>query len=50
VYPSGVATVFKHADKPVITLVTCEDYKEQSNTYLSRRMVRAALVSVTKEK
>jgi len=39
--------VFKHADKTVITLLTCEDYREASLTYTSRRMVRAVLVSVT---
>jgi LPXTG-site transpeptidase (sortase) family protein len=50
VYPSNTTTVFKHADKPVITLITCEDYKETSQTYSFRRMVRAALVSITKEK
>jgi len=41
---------FKHDDKPVITLITCEDYNETSDTYAYRRMVRAVLVSVTKEK
>jgi LPXTG-site transpeptidase (sortase) family protein len=48
--PLGTSTVFKHAEKPVLTLVTCEDYKEKSETYSSRRMVRAVLVSVTNEK
>ncbi|MEP7135784.1 MAG: sortase, partial [Chloroflexota bacterium] len=43
-------TVFKHEDKSVITLITCENYKEDSNTYAYRRMVRAMLVSVAKEK
>ena len=43
-------TAFKHEEKSVITLLTCESYKEASNTYAYRRMVRAILVSVTKEK
>ena len=50
VSPSDTASVFKHANKTVITLITCEDYMEKSQTYLSRRMVRAVLISVTKEK
>jgi LPXTG-site transpeptidase (sortase) family protein len=50
VSPSSTTTVFKHADKPTITLVTCEDYKEASQTYSHRRMVRAVLVSVTNDK
>jgi len=43
-------TAFKHEDKSVITLITCETYMETSNNYAYRRMVRAMLVSVTKEK
>lgn len=43
-------TAFKHNAKSVITLITCEDYKEFSNTYSYRRMVRAVLVSVVWEK
>ncbi len=43
-------TAFKHEDKSVITLITCESYKEVSGTYTYRRMVRAVLMSVTKEK
>ena len=50
ILPSGTTTVFKHADKPVITLVTCEGYKETSQTYSYRRMVRAVLVSVKNDK
>jgi LPXTG-site transpeptidase (sortase) family protein len=48
--PSNIKAAFKHEEKPVITLITCEDYMEKSQTYLSRRMVRAVLVSVVKEK
>jgi LPXTG-site transpeptidase (sortase) family protein len=48
--PSNTAAAFKHEEKTWITLLTCEDYKETSKTYLSRRMIRAALISVTKEK
>ena len=48
--PSNTAAAFKHEEKTWITLITCEDYKELSKTYSSRRMIRAALVSITKEK
>jgi LPXTG-site transpeptidase (sortase) family protein len=47
---ANVKTAFKHEDKPVITLLTCESYQEVSNMYARRRMVRAMLVSVAKEK
>jgi LPXTG-site transpeptidase (sortase) family protein len=50
VKPADTKTVFIHADAPVITLVTCEEYMEATQTYASRRMVRAVLVSVVKEK
>ncbi len=46
---SNKASVFKHEEKSWITLVTCEDYKEQSQKYLYRRMVRAVLISVGSE-
>jgi LPXTG-site transpeptidase (sortase) family protein len=48
--PTSLSTVFKHEEKSWITLVTCEDYKELSKTYSYRRMVRAVLISVDKEK
>ena len=47
---TDVKTVFKHEDKSVITLITCESYKEITNTYAYHRMARAILVSVTPEK
>lgn len=48
--PNNVSAMLKHEEKTWITLITCEDYKEQSQTYSSRRMVRAVLVKVTGEK
>ena len=48
VAPNDSAAVFKHADKPVLSLLTCEEYIEASQTYASRRLVRAVLVSVVK--
>jgi len=48
--PSSITTAFKHEEKTWITLLTCEDYQELSKSYSSRRMVRAILVSVIKEK
>jgi LPXTG-site transpeptidase (sortase) family protein len=47
--PTNVSAMLKHEEKSWITLVTCEDYKEQSKTYSSRRMVRAVLIKVTTE-
>jgi LPXTG-site transpeptidase (sortase) family protein len=40
------SSVMKHEEKPWLTLVTCKDYDERTDTYLSRLIVRAALVSV----
>lgn len=48
--PINVSAMLKHEEKAWITLITCEDYKEKSQTYASRRMVRAVLVKVTEEK
>lgn len=50
VLPSNLTSVFKHEDRSWVTLVTCEDYKEQSGMYSYRRMIRAVLISVTEEK
>jgi len=49
VLPTNISTVFEHEVISWITLITCEDYKEQSLMYSSRRMVRAVLVSVKAE-
>jgi sortase A len=40
------ASVLKHEEKPVLTLVTCKDYDAKTNSYLKRVVVRAVLVSV----
>jgi len=48
--PTDTAAMLKHADKSSLTLITCEDYQEKTQKYSSRRLVRAVLVSVTKEK
>ncbi len=37
-------SLFQHEEKPWLTLVTCADYDEASGTYLSRLVVRAALI------
>ncbi len=47
---SNKTIAFKHEEKSWVTLITCEDYKEQARKYLYRRMVRAVLVSMISEK
>jgi LPXTG-site transpeptidase (sortase) family protein len=42
-------TVMKHEEKSWITLVTCKDYDEKTNTYKKRVVVRAVLVKVATE-
>jgi LPXTG-site transpeptidase (sortase) family protein len=39
-------SVFAHADKPTLTLITCDSYDEKTETYLQRVAVRAILVDV----
>jgi LPXTG-site transpeptidase (sortase) family protein len=39
-------SVMKHEEKPWLTLVTCRDYDEKTDTYKSRVVVRAVLVDV----
>lgn len=41
-----VNLVFSHEDFDTITLLTCENYSEQTQTYHNRRMVKAILISV----
>lgn len=50
VTPSNVSEVFKHQDYDWLTLVTCENYNDKFETYTSRRVVRAILISVYEEK
>jgi LPXTG-site transpeptidase (sortase) family protein len=40
------ASVFAHEDKAWLTLVTCKEYDEKTNTYGKRVVVRAVLVAV----
>ena len=43
---NSIQTVMKHEKLAWLTLLTCEDYSSLGDTYSSRRMVRAVLVSV----
>ena len=42
-------SAFQHEEKPWLTLVTCREYDETSNTYRKRVVVRAVLVDVASE-
>ncbi len=42
-------SAFKHEEKPWLTLVTCREYDEKTNTYRKRVVVRAVLVGVAEE-
>ena len=48
--PTNTSAMLKHKEQTWITLITCEDYKELTQSYAYRRMVRAVLVSVTEER
>jgi LPXTG-site transpeptidase (sortase) family protein len=42
-------SAFKHEEKSWLTLITCKEYDQKTNTYKKRVVVRAVLVSVAKE-
>ena len=42
-------SAFRHEEKPWLTLITCREYDEKTNTYRKRVVVRAVLVSVTED-
>jgi LPXTG-site transpeptidase (sortase) family protein len=42
-------SALQHEERPWLTLVTCKDYDDRTNTYRKRVVVRAVLVSVTAE-
>lgn len=46
---SDVESVFAHEDLSWLTLVTCQDFDEQTNEYRARLLVRAVLISVEDE-
>lgn len=50
VLPSNISSAFRHEEKSVLTLITCEGYQEKNGTYTHRRMVRAVLVKVEQAK
>jgi LPXTG-site transpeptidase (sortase) family protein len=42
-------SAFKHEERPWLTLITCREYDEKTNSYRKRVVIRAVLVSVTAE-
>jgi len=48
VEPNDVS-IFRHEEKSWLTLVTCKEYDEKSNTYKKRVVVRVALVNIVWE-
>jgi len=43
------ASIFKHEEKSWLTLVTCKEYDQKTNTYKKRVVIRAVLVKVEAE-
>jgi LPXTG-site transpeptidase (sortase) family protein len=43
-------SAFKHEEKPWLTLITCKEYDEKTNSYNKRVIVRAVLVKVVWDK
>lgn len=41
--------IFRHEERPWLTLVTCKEYDQKTNRYLKRVVVRAVLVKVEDE-
>ena len=42
-------SAFRHEEKPWLTLITCREYDEKTNSYRKRVVVRAVLINVTEE-
>jgi len=42
-------SILKHEEKPWLTLVTCKEYDEKTDTYRKRVVVRAVLISAAQE-
>jgi LPXTG-site transpeptidase (sortase) family protein len=49
VLPGDTSDVYKHEDFPWLTLITCRDYDEKTNTYASRVLVRAVQVRIEEQ-
>ena len=47
--PQDVKKAFKHAEEPLLTLLTCNQYDKDSGTYKQRVAVRAVLVAFEAE-
>jgi LPXTG-site transpeptidase (sortase) family protein len=45
-YPDSTASVLRHEEKSWITLLTCKDFNENTDSYNRRMVVRAVLVGV----
>jgi|GEM_PF-1936028 len=48
--PRSIKTLFKSEEDAWLTLVTCENFNEKTNTFTHRRVIRAVLISVIPEK
>ena len=46
VHPGDTSSVYQHEDFPWLTLITCRDYDEESNSYGSRVVVRAVQTGI----
>ena len=40
------SSIFKHENRPWLTMVTCKEYDQKTNQYLKRVVVRAVLITV----
>jgi LPXTG-site transpeptidase (sortase) family protein len=46
VAPGAVSSVIRHEENPWLTLITCQDYDEVSDSYRTRVVVRAVQVAI----
>jgi len=46
VHPGDTSGVYRHEEYPWLTLITCRDYDEETNTYASRVLVRAVQIRI----
>lgn len=50
VLPPQSASVFKHHEYPRLTLITCKDYSERTNSYLHRVVAGAVLIRIESDR
>ncbi|MCQ3938032.1 MAG: hypothetical protein DPW18_13420 [Chloroflexi bacterium] len=46
ILPSSIRTLFRHEEDSWLSLVTCENFNEETGSFANRRLIRAVLISI----